>query len=126
MALPPKPQGGFRTVAKTPMWYRLFAFCRRKAIKEWECQLVAKWDAAAPGRQALDAALRRALLAETAVLLSEKQAIALWDFEKNDTVDPALLFEEALQLVFRCLICVWCVFSSSLLCRVRFTLEGRS
>ena len=33
MALLAKPQGGFRCVAKTPMWYRLWRMARRPIIK---------------------------------------------------------------------------------------------
>ena len=61
MAMLKKPQGGFRCVAKTPMWYRLFAFVRRSVVKEWELGMMGEFDTAAPGQQALDAALRRSL-----------------------------------------------------------------
>ena len=39
MTLLPKPSGGYRTIAKTPMWHRLYAFARRKTIKAWENRL---------------------------------------------------------------------------------------
>ena len=80
MAMLPKPQGGSRCVAKTPMWYRLWAGARRQAIKTWECGIVASWDSSAPGRSAIDAGLRRALFSEAASWLGQAHTVVLWFF----------------------------------------------
>merc|ERR1712194_211641 len=68
MALLPKPAGGHRTVAKTPVLYRMWGVSRRSVIKEWEHDHMLEVDGAAPGKSALDAALLRLLQAEVAVL----------------------------------------------------------
>lgn len=109
MSLLPKPQGGYRTIDSTPMWYRLWALARRKAIKEWEAKIVSSWVIAAPGMQALDAALRRSLLYEVASLLGAQHVAILWDYEKLfDTIDPAILLEESVALNFQFPIYVLC------------------
>ena len=76
------------------------AFVRRARVKEWELVVLGSWDTAAPGQQALDAALRRSLFAEVASLLGQTHCAILWDYDFFDTVDPSLLFDEAVKLIF--------------------------
>ena len=101
MAMLKKPQGGFRCVAKTHMWYRLFAFVRRSVVKEWELGMMGDFDTAAPGQQALDAALRRSLFGEIASWLGDSFSCIFWGYEKFfDSIAPELLLKEAIALNF--------------------------
>ena len=56
MAAIPKPAGGERTVAKTPMLYRMYGAMRRQHVKDWELRVAQSWDVACPGGSALEAA----------------------------------------------------------------------
>ena len=80
------------------MWYRLATFSRRPLIQEWEKGVIGQWDTAAPGKSALDAAIRRSLQAEAAGLRGEHSAAILWDFEKYfDSIDLRILVREAIR-----------------------------
>ena len=69
MALLPKPSGGYRTIAKTCLLYRLWAAARRPDIRSWEKSIALPQDTAVPGSSALSAALRRSLDVEVAATL---------------------------------------------------------
>jgi len=99
MALLPKPQGGWRFVAKTSMVYRIWNLVRRPAVKAWEAKTAAPWDYAKPGSSAMSAALSRALADEIAQAHGQHACAVLWDFEKLfDSIYPALLVRRALAL----------------------------
>ena len=62
-----KISGGFRTIAKTPKLYRLWARSRRASILQWENTLCKSYDTACKGSSALIAAADRPICAQIAV-----------------------------------------------------------
>ena len=67
MALLPKPTVDYRTVANTPMLYRMWGIVRRPIVFECEDSIVLPFDMARPGCSALDAAYMRSFEAEVAL-----------------------------------------------------------
>ena len=101
MALLPKPRWGFRTIAKTPMLYRLWGVCRRPLVKAWEVRNEVPWDRARPGSSALTAAYERGFDAEVAIHNNEQVGTILWDFAKFfDYIDGDLLYKAGQELQF--------------------------
>ena len=64
LALLPKSTGGFRTIAKTLMFYRYWCALRRPIVKRWEQDTRAPWDVSFTGTSALDVALARSYQTE--------------------------------------------------------------
>ena len=96
-ALLGKPGGGVRTIAKTPMLYRIFNNVTN-AVQNWEEQYIKSYDTARKGFGALDAALQRNLAAEVAQLLGYEYAAVFNDFKKFfDSIDISTLLVEALH-----------------------------
>ena len=86
---------------KTPMLYRLWGKQRRRIIKQWEKDNIAKWDTSRPGLSALDAAYRRNLEVEIAIECGLEVGVILWDFTKFfDMIRLKLLAEAAVRLGF--------------------------
>ena len=94
MALLGKPNGGDRTVSKTPMLYRMVVRYLTE-FKEWAIQHSQEYDSAKRGSSALRAALLRNVVSEVAVVLGYEVATVFNDFEKFfDTMNvPTLLVE---------------------------------
>jgi len=100
MALLGKPSGGIRTVAKTPMLYRVWCGVRKFSAALWESPLP-DWDVCRPGISALEVGLVRMLRTEVAVALSESVSCCFWDMEKFfDSVHHDVLLAEAVALGF--------------------------
>jgi hypothetical protein len=97
MALLGKPTGGERTIGMTPMFYRVWCRCRNEVAK-WEQEHAAQQDLAKKGSCALQAAVKRLLVAEVAQLLGLHSIAAMWDMEKLfGTIDVSILVQEALE-----------------------------
>ena len=65
-----KPNGGFRTICKSPMLYRM-AMRGLKGIRQWEIEHTQMYDTAKTHPSALYAALIRGLKAEVAIRLNK-------------------------------------------------------
>ena len=107
MSLLPKPQGGQRTVAKTPMLYRLWNILVTPQLKEWNEATVPDWDFATKGRSAVFSATLRAWTNEVAKLAGVSALSILWDIEKFfDTINPKDVLREGIALKYplRCLL----------------------
>ena len=82
-----KVGGGFRTIAKTPKLYRLWARTRRAPVAKWEAKLVKPYDKAGKGSSALVAAASSSVVAEIAMKMGTK------------SVEPFLIFRSFLILL---------------------------
>ena len=80
--------GGFRTIAKTPKVYRIWARTRtsRKFVSEWEPTLRKPYDKAGKGSSALIAVANRSLAAEIATDNCKKVCGFLFDRKFFDKV----------------------------------------
>ena len=84
-----KSTGGFRTIAKTPKVYRLWARERRHPVSVWEQCLDKPYDTASNGSSALLAAAERSMFAEVAHRNHQKCCGTFFDLEKSfGTVEP--------------------------------------
>ena len=95
-----KPQGGTRTICKTPMLYRIA--CRsRNEVAEWEEIDTGDFDTSGKGKSALMAAAYRGLEAEI-YSYTEEQVIGVFhDFDKFfDTIDLSILIDKAIEHEF--------------------------
>ena len=99
-ALLGKPGGDCRTVCKTPMLYRVLLRADTK-VREWELKHKVAFDSAVAGASALQAALKRNLLAEVSFWLGRPCASVFNDYEKFfDAIDIAQLLKEAYACKF--------------------------
>ena len=99
MSLIPKPTGGSRTIAKTPILYRLWCVARRQGVPNWEHDIRADFDNSVPGLSALRAALRRTVLLEISGYSGQAAALVLWDWAKLcDTIPPRDVLSSAESL----------------------------
>ena len=78
IGLMPKPAGGERPIALTPMLYRLVMRLNKSSIAEWDEEKEGYWDTAMRGSSCLRAALARALRMEVAVAQGFAAAGILW------------------------------------------------
>ena len=93
-----KTSGGFRTIAKTPKQYRLWARSRRAPILEWENTLCKPYDTACKGSSALIAAADRSMCAEIAVRDNKHVCGSFFDLQKFvDSVSPQALYESVCE-----------------------------
>ena len=100
MALLGKPSGGLRTVAKTPMLYRVWCMVSKSAAQAWEDPLPA-WDVCRSGTSALEVGLTRLLRTEVATALGDPVSMCFWDMQKFfDTVSHQVLAQEAAAVAF--------------------------
>ena len=74
-----KPNGGYRTICKSPMIYRM-AMRGLKGIRQWKIEHTQKYDTAKTHSSALYAALIRGLKAEVATRLNKIPAAIFNDF----------------------------------------------
>ena len=87
-----KVGGGFRTIAKTPKLYRLWARTRRAPVAKWEAKLVKPYDKAGKGSSALVAAASRSVIAEIAMKNGHKVCGTFFDLQIFfDTVESTPL-----------------------------------
>ena len=101
MSLIPKATSGERTVAKTPMLYRIWNVIRAPVVKKWEVDTIEDWDFAAAGKSALYSAAVRSLTNELGLITDRQVATILWDLDKFfDSIDPALVLREGLKLQY--------------------------
>ena len=77
MAILPKLVGGERTVAKTPLLYRIWCRAVQYLVRSWERSVSVPWDHAKEGSSALMSAASRAYSAELAVSLGKHSGAAL-------------------------------------------------
>lgn len=92
---------GFRTIAKTPKLYRLWARTRREPIALWEKGLEKPYDSACKGSSALLVASHRALFAEIAHRNGDKVCGTFFDMEKFfDTIAPGPLLDSLRETSF--------------------------
>ena len=90
-----------RTIAKTPLVYRMWARSRRKPIAKWEATLVKPYDTASKNSSALVAAANRSLFAEICVRNNLKVCATLYDLHKFfDTIDPIALVDASTKTFF--------------------------
>ena len=98
MALIPKPQGGERPIAKTPMLYRLFNVMKSLGVKDWSRSTTKSFDYAAAGKSAVYSGAARCLLNELATLSDKEAAALLWDMDKFfDRISPTLVAQRGLH-----------------------------
>ena len=101
MALLPKPQGGERTVAKTPLLYRLYNVVRAPAVKEWAVAHCEDHDFAAQGKSALLSAAHRCWTNEMARHAKLHSASILWDIWKFfDSIRPQDVIREGARMQY--------------------------
>ena len=97
-----KPGGGFRTIAKTPKLYRLWARTRRSPIASWEASLDKPYDSTCKGSSSLIAAATRSVVAEIAVRNDLSVCGLFFDLQKFfDTVRPLPLLSAFVENDFR-------------------------
>ena len=95
----PKPLGGERWVAKTPLYYRLWNIVRSPFVKEWGVAHQAPFDHAVKGRSALLSGAHRCLANEIAAYSGQHVATVLWDIHKFfDCIRPIDVIREARRL----------------------------
>ena len=95
-----KPQGGCRTICKTPMLYRL-TVRTDNSVRQWEKSCKTSFDCATVKSSALVAALERGVQAEMAFWLKEYFAAMFNDFSNCfDTLDISTLLQEAIFNAF--------------------------
>ena len=90
-----KPNGGIRTVSKTPMLYRIA--CRSDfSITHWESDNIQSYDSACKGSSSLQSAIARNFQAELAHWLGKHSAAVFNDMHKFfDSIDIGVLLQEA-------------------------------
>ena len=99
MALIPKNGGGERSIAKTPLLYRLFNVWRTPALREWGNDTVKSWDFASKGNSALISGALRAWANEVAAITGQSVATILWDIEKFfDSLSARDVYAAALRM----------------------------
>ena len=77
-----KPNGGVRTISKTPMLYRMMSRCVFDSVVDWEQKHKQhSFDTAARGSSALAAALFRNTLSEMAYFNGEESMLICNDFD---------------------------------------------
>ena len=95
-----KPNGGVRTICKTPMLYRM-SLRGLKGVPKWERMFTQAYDKAKRGSSCLLAALAKGLRAEVAHWRKRVPLSVFNDIEKFfDTIDIELLLREAIELDF--------------------------
>ena len=95
-----KPQGGHRTICKTPMLYRM-ALRADNEVREWECNNLEPFDSAAIGSSALLSALWRNLQSEIAAWLGIHSGSIYNDYDKFfDRIDVLTLLTNAIKCGF--------------------------
>ena len=93
--------GGFRSIAKTPKLYRIWARTRRAAVAQWEASLHKPYDKAGKSSSALVAAASRSLVAEIATKNGLKVCGSFFDLQKFfDTVEPRPLLDSFCETQF--------------------------
>ena len=98
MGLLPKPQGGQRTVAKTPSLYRLWNVIQSPEMRKWSGESAPEWDFASQGRSAAFSATLRAWTNEVATLSGLACATVLWDMETFfDTIHPREVLKQGIH-----------------------------
>ena len=98
IGLMPKPAGGERPIALTPMLYRLVMRLNKSSIAEWDEEKAGFWDTAIRGSSCLRAALARALRMEVAVAQGFAAAGILWDIAAfYDSIRMAKLIKVRLR-----------------------------
>lgn len=101
MSLLPKPQGGERSVAKTPMLYRVWNIIQMPSIRQWSKDTCPPWDYCSQGRSAAFSCTLRSWVNETARLARKQTASILWDVEKFfDSIHPADVVREGIRFAY--------------------------
>ena len=98
MAIIPKPTTGTRTVAKTPMLYRLWCITRSAEVKQWAAENAEPWDFATTGKSALFSGAKRCYTNELGTLSGKATASLLWDMDKfYDNVQPEIVLRKGIE-----------------------------
>ena len=101
MSLIPKPQGGQRPIAKTPMLYRIWSIIRATIVKHWAEDTVDDFDYAVAKRSALYSGAVRSWASEVAHFAGMHAGALLWDLDKFfDSIDPAQVLKQGLAFQY--------------------------
>ena len=99
MTLISKPLGGQRSIAKTPMVYRLWNIVNADDVRRWSDQNCPAYDFASKGRSALFAGAHRCWSNELCRYAGLETASVLWDVEKFfDNIRPQDVLREGVRL----------------------------
>ena len=79
VVLLPKGGSGYKTVVIVSMIIAIWSRARRHIIQDWEFRCAGFWDDAVKSSSALQAAIRRAVMNETAYLQGKCVLKLLWD-----------------------------------------------
>ena len=101
MALIPKAAGGERSIAKTPLLYRLFNIWRTPELREWGDANVSDFDYATRGNSALSSGALRAWSNEVASISGQDSLSILWDIWKFfDSIAPSDVLRAAVDAAY--------------------------
>ena len=101
MALIPKPAGGERSIAKTPLLYRLFNVMNMPKMRQWGDDTVADFDFATRGKSALTSSALRAWSNEIARVSDQHSLSILWDVDKFfDSLSPEDVLQAAVDAAY--------------------------